>query len=347
MKRIVLFFLCFLTFKSNAYEVHLQKNQKELREDYFLSEPSNRIYIEAERAVETFSESFYSYSTIINTRTGLYWVDCSSFISHLLALTAYKWYEKIYAHGVLSRYPTQRNNPPIDRCLAKDFFYFFYKHNSRLNLFKGWQIISDPRNIKPGDIIAIKYGTEDDNTGHVLMAADYPITDRVDITSIYAADPDSAGGRLVTIKKHTEYAIKIIDSSASPHGNIAKIPYYPDSRLNNPKNIDDSGIGRGYMCLAVNTEDDETKISYYKRSAYIGSHAYFMPDNTADPNLAVEIRDIRIGRAVEFDDNPAYYSNYYGVNVENIAPYKNLDIAPTDNDSRTTREAVVIRSNHE
>ncbi len=313
MKKILIFLLLLVTITNkvkSTYTVYLNNSVCSLQDAYHQDYPSKKILAEAERVVNTFTLSDYDYNTFINVKAGVYKVDCSSFLSYVLAISVYDWYEKIYAHAVLSRFPSTKNNPTLERCLAKDFYSFFKNYNNRSDKYKGWEIISGLNDLNPGDIIAIKYEDGASNTGHVL---------------ILAGEPIQLEGFSNTPVGYTEFLVKIIDSSASPHG--TSTTYWPrvrDTRTDNSKNVDEGGVGMGYMILGTKDTDTEQKIQFWRRSNLSGSVIYRNdPSNLSSGSYTT--RPILFGRAVPYDNDPEKYSNYYGVNMDRILPYKTLD----------------------
>lgn len=302
-----------------TYSVDINQTCNQELESYYQSSPSAKILAEAERIVAELETSEYNYTTIINTLQEKYFVDCSSFLSHVLGMSVYPWYEKIFAYAVMTRYPSSKNNPPIQRALAKDYANFFINYNANLDLFKGWEVIEYLEDLQAGDVIAIKYEDGATNTGHVLILAGKPME----------RSPYSGTGGTDTPAGFNEWLVRIIDSSSSPHGTSSGVgaqyyPRVPDSRTGNAKNIDEGGVGAGYMILVTkgNTVGVKHRIHGWRRSN-LSSSALYRNDNSDIPSGT--IRPIRFGRAIAFDSNPRYYSDYYGVNVEPISIYKTMN----------------------
>ena len=320
MKKIIFIILISIVNlgRLKSYTIYLNGSANNILELYFQNNPSQRILTEAQRVANSFTLSDYDYNTLIDVKNGIYKVDCSSFLSYVLAIATYDWYEKIYAHAVLSRYPTTKNNPTLERCLAKDFYNFLKNHNGKLNKYKGWEIISGLNDLFPGDIITIKYEDGASNTGHVL---------------ILAGEPIQLEGFSNTPSGYTEFLVKIIDSSASPHG--TSNVYWPrvqDSRTNNPKNINEGGVGIGYMILGIKNTDATYKIQFWRRSNMSGSVIY-RNDPSDLSSGSYTTRPILFGRAVPYDNDPKKYSNYYGVHTYRLGMYKGVNDVQFTNSS--------------
>ncbi|KKP24366.1 MAG: hypothetical protein SZ59_C0002G0212 [candidate division TM6 bacterium GW2011_GWF2_28_16] len=319
-KQNLIFYILLIFFlRAFTYDVQICKTEDQELTNYYEKYPSKKILAEAERIVAELETSYYSYDTIINTKQEKYFVDCSSCLSHVLGMAAYPWYEKIFAYAVMTRYPQRKNNPPIQRALAKDYANFFMNHDSSLDIFKGWEVITYLEDLEPGDVIAIKYEDGATNTGHVLILAGKPME----------RSPYSGTGGTDTPAGFNEWLVRIIDSSSSPHGTSSGVsaqyyPRVPDTRTGNSKNIDEGGVGAGYMILVTkgNTVGVKHRIHGWRRSN-LSSSTLYRNDNSDIPSGT--IRPIRFGRAIAFDSNPRYYSDYYGVNVEPISIYKDMN----------------------
>ncbi len=323
LKKIFFWSLILIYSNISAFKLSLHENANNELDGYYQRYPSKKLLAEAERVVDELEKSFYAYPTDINTLTEKYYCDCSSILFHFLALSLYKWAEKIYAYAVLTRHHHRKNTPPIRRPLAEDFTNFFINHNPELDIFKGWEVISYRQDLQPGDIIAIKYEDGSSSTGHVLILAGEPFQ-RSDFGGAY---PTPAG--------YSEFLIRIIDSSGSPHGTSATdYPRMPDSRTNNPKNIDESGVGFGYMVLLTKDSDplSTKRIHGWRRSNLSGSKLYRNEPSDL-PSGSYTTRPIRFGRAISYDSNPEKYSDYYGVNVYKLEAYKNLATHTITDDS--------------
>jgi len=136
------------------------------------------------------------------------YTDCSGLINALIKQSDHN--EKIL-----------KNWFGTSRPLAIDYYNAISTQNN-------FSIVSNIRNLLPGDLIVIKYAdrsTHEDNTGHCLLVDQLP--------SPCKAYPDISGTR--------QYAVWVIDSSKSPHGK-------QDSR--HKKNGDPyHGLGRGLFRL--------------------------------------------------------------------------------------------------
>jgi len=106
-----------------------------------------------------------------------------------------------------------------------------------------FSIISSIAQIRPGDLIVLKYtdkSEHDDNTGHCLLVEELPVSIRpVDIL-----EPGTL-----------QYAIRVIDSSRSPHGK--------DDTRHAPGGNSYAGLGKGIFRLYA---DRDGKITGYSWS---------------------------------------------------------------------------------
>ncbi|HEY0136859.1 MAG TPA: hypothetical protein VGB85_22410 [Nannocystis sp.] len=138
-------------------------------------------------------------------------------------------------------------------------------YHDAIEVEDGFELIESISDIKPGDIIAIEYLDEDcDNltcgdfsgcntTGHVAIVLEAP-------TPRYETSP--------LIKGTEQYSVRIIDSSATPHG-INDTRYQADKY-----EWDDQGVGRGRMRLYVDADDPDQPIVGYTWSTSVGSTYY-------------------------------------------------------------------------
>lgn len=92
MKKLLLFIsLIAINFNNlkSTYTVYLNGSACNLQDVYHQDYPSKKILAEAERVVNTLTLSDYDYNTFINVKEGIYKIDCSSFLSYVLAISVY------------------------------------------------------------------------------------------------------------------------------------------------------------------------------------------------------------------------------------------------------------------
>ncbi|QVL34135.1 C40 family peptidase [Telmatocola sphagniphila] len=148
--------------------------------------------------------------------------DCSGLINHLLMHT-YSYTEDDLKNWTGSRRPTARR----------------YHDLIDLGQSKNWKKIEKLENLKPGDLIAIKYldAKEGDNTGHVMLVDAKPKLLNTPAETIAGAAK--------------QWEVPVIDSTMSPHGK-------KDSRYD--KNEKHTGVGQG--TFRILTDDQGTIVGY-------------------------------------------------------------------------------------
>jgi NlpC/P60 family len=135
--------------------------------------------------------------------------DCSGFIDHLL-MHVDGYAPDDFKRWFGSRRPTAR------------------RYHDAIVEGRGFTSVAKVEDLLPGDLIAIKYITRQDNTGHVMLVVDAPrrITPSVPI-----------------VEGTTQWAITVIDSSESGHGPA-------DTRHKHGSGGNDhDGLGRGEFRL--------------------------------------------------------------------------------------------------
>jgi len=158
---------------------------------------------------------------------------CSSFVTLLLERT-YGWTDDDFKTWMGARDPD-----------AADYHDAVVKE-------KGFTRIRGIADIAPGDFIAIKYNDDSDDTGHVMLVDTAPEEQA-------ATDPIIPGT--------TQYAVTVIDSSASGHG--------PTDTRARGKGVYTGGIGRGTFRLYA---DGDGKIAGYAWSETKKSVYYHRPE---------------------------------------------------------------------
>ncbi|MBX9689669.1 MAG: DJ-1/PfpI family protein [Candidatus Obscuribacterales bacterium] len=144
--------------------------------------------------------------------------DCSGFISYIVESVAPKHYAVVREREPGASYPQ-----------AKIWASFFDTLNSN-TATDGWLGISDWRNLRPGDFIAWKEGSDAArNTGHVMMVLHQP-------------------GSIQELNGYRYIEIPVIDSSSVYH--------FPPERL--PPNANQTrrnGVGEGCIRLILSASD--------------------------------------------------------------------------------------------
>lgn len=140
--------------------------------------------------------------------------DCSGFIDHLLMHT-YGYSRDDFKRWFDSRRPTAR------------------RYHDAIAEQKGFTQLSRPEDLRPGDLIAIKYFGRTDNTGHIMLVA---------------GKAEQIAAKKPFVEGTTQWAVKIIDSSMSGHGNT-------DTRhKRGHSGKDRDGLGQGIFRLYTDTD---------------------------------------------------------------------------------------------
>jgi hypothetical protein len=174
---------------------------------------TNPHVVSAERLVDQLDLANTNYEhgqgSVTWTGTVASHTDCSGFIDHLLmhddglgADDFKRWFG--------SRRPTAE------------------RYHDAIVEGRGFTRLGSVRDLRPGDLIAIKYLTRHDNTGHIMLVVDAPR--RISPT-------------LPVVDATTQWAVTVIDSSESGHGPT-------DTRhKRGADGRDHDGLGRGVFRL--------------------------------------------------------------------------------------------------
>ena len=174
----------------------------------------------AERLVQNLSLDNTNYEhgrgSVTWTGTVASHTDCSGFIDHLLM--------------------------HVDGYKPEDFKRWFGKDRPKAKHYhdtiaegKGFSRLMSVAELKTGDLIAIKYLTRTDNTGHIMLVAEAP--QRMNAT------PPFVNGT-------TQWSAAVIDSSGAGHGPL-------DTRhKRGVDGRDHDGLGRGVFRLYTNPQDE-------------------------------------------------------------------------------------------
>jgi hypothetical protein len=123
----------------------------------------------------------------------------------------------------------------VDGYSPEDFKRWFGSHRPTADLYhdaitegRGFSAVTTVDQLRPGDVIAIKYITRHDNTGHIMLVVERP-------HRMIAGVP--------IIGDTAQWAVDVIDSSESGHGPT-------DTRHKRADNgRDHDGLGRGVVRL--------------------------------------------------------------------------------------------------
>jgi len=143
------------------------------------------------RAISALHFSRYRFGgTYFNLSRGIYEVDCSDYVDHLLRMAEPGAYRTLVAS-------THTEKPT-----SADYFKFF--KNLPENPISGWQEIDNVADLKPGAILVFRYSDENDVPGgHVMVVMDKPV-------------PTYDGNA---------FAVRVSDSASSRHSNDTRSPH--------------------------------------------------------------------------------------------------------------------------
>jgi hypothetical protein len=138
--------------------------------------------------------------------------DCSGFIDHLF-MHSYGYTPEAYKRWFDSHRPTA------------------WRYHDAMAAQKGFLLIQSIQDLRPGDLIAIKYLIQKENTGHIMLVAQAP--QRIAPKKPLVGDSE-------------QWAVTVIDSSESGHGTT-------DTRHKmGPNGKDHQGLGQGVFRLYTN-----------------------------------------------------------------------------------------------
>jgi len=148
--------------------------------------------------------------------------DCSGLIDHLL-MHSYWYSPEAFKRWFDSHRPTAR------------------RYHDAIVAQKGFVQMQSVRELRPGDLIAIKYLTQKENTGHIMIVDEAP-------QRMKAKKPLVDGSE--------QWAVTVIDSSESGHGPT-------DTRhKKGPNGKDHQGLGRGVFRLYTTQQGKITGFSW-------------------------------------------------------------------------------------
>lgn len=158
--------------------------------------------------------------------------DCSGFVDALL-MHSYGYSRENFKRWFGSSRPTA------------------HRYHDAIAQGTGFVSVSHVRNIRPGDLLAVKYPAGKSNTGHVMLAAGLP-------RQIAAREPVVSGTE--------QWELEVIDSSKSGHGRT-------DTRHTRGKDgKDHEGLGMGILRLYANHDSTIAGFSWstLRHSRFVG-----------------------------------------------------------------------------
>src|SRR3990167_3645791 len=157
----------------------------------FLSTIENRLREFVHQSVTTLHYSAYKMgSAKIDTTRGVYIVDCSSYIDHILKI--------VYPEAYSSLVNWSGSGKPT----SHDYYDFFTNLPSEKKYF--WNKIDEVDQLRPGDILVFRYKNAHgiETGGHVMIVMDRPLADS-NTFFIRVADAASGGHSEDTRLPHT------------------------------------------------------------------------------------------------------------------------------------------------
>jgi hypothetical protein len=144
----------------------------------------------AEEDLQSIKETHYQHKSHVDRQAGVFDLDCSGFVDHLLKQIAPEQYKRL---PIEARHTRPR---------AEVYYEFFAGLAQTAK--PGWQVVHRFSDLRRGDIIAWKKETaaqESGDTGHVI---------------IVAASPNR--------QNNGPYRLTVYDSTKSPHDNDTRSP---------------------------------------------------------------------------------------------------------------------------
>ncbi len=164
----------------------------------------------------------HAQGTVVWSGTVESHTDCSGLIDHLL-MHSYGYSPEAFKRWFDSHRPTAR------------------RYHDAIAAQKGFVQMQSVRELRPGDLIAIKYLNQKENTGHIMIV-DEP--------------PQRMKAKKPLVDGSEQWAVTVIDSSESGHGPT-------DTRhKKGPNGKDHQGLGRGVFRLYATQQGKITGFSW-------------------------------------------------------------------------------------
>lgn len=258
---------------------------------------AKKVYDRVNYILGNIKETKYVHSdkSCIDEGEGRYEYDCSGFLGIYVLNNVSEEYcnqlNRSTRKGIVnkSRPCVVKTNCSVvknsytSRPLAEDFYYYFKEIKNNIDN-EYFTVVTDFRNVKVGDIIAVKYASnwqkdkksycsfyeghdKNPSTGHVMIAMSEPVKSKMNCTDC-CKDKKYTESRCT---QHDEYYITVADSAGSGHRK--------DTRGDGQ-----SGIGKGTMYFGINNAGESI---YYRWSDW-NSYKY----QTYDCDKDCKISDI-------------------------------------------------------
>lgn len=147
-----------------------QKNRPiSLRENlnYSFESIEQRLVSFIQTMISTLKYTAYKLGgTHFDLRQGIYIVDCSSYVDHIL--------RKIYPHAYSSLVSFSESQKPT----THDYFYFFTRLQKKSHSY--WRNVEDVKQLRAGDILVFRYKHKrhSPTQGHIMIVMDKPIREK-------------------------------------------------------------------------------------------------------------------------------------------------------------------------
>lgn len=138
----------------------LRNDAESLKGKVPVSQSGSKLLLgEAEREFSRMTSSYYTHTTYVNEKSGIYNYDCSGFVGYALSKAV----------------PQAFNALNDKRPTAAEFYYYIVQCGPNPGT-GGWMRVATPRELHPGDIVVwLKPDSSDStSTGHVMIVTGYP-----------------------------------------------------------------------------------------------------------------------------------------------------------------------------
>ena len=175
------------------------------------------LFIEVTREFKTMTATLYQYQTRVDRTAGSYKYDCVGFVSYALRQAAPQAWDSVFkATGIgKGRIPS----PPRYRA-------FFASLAEKPQ--PGWEVVTKPADLRPGDVVAWEHKTES-AVGHAVIIGGVP-----------------------ALAEDGSWVVEVYDSTSSPHADDSR---REDKRAQLLERTGrPSGLGRGTMAFVADPE---------------------------------------------------------------------------------------------
>lgn len=185
--------------------------------DYLMSSTEKNLVEEVRNSITTLSYTSYKLGGAkIDKSRGVYVVDCSSYVDHIL--------KSIYPDA----YSSLTNYSGSYKPNSHDFYEYF--QNLSESSESNWDTIEDVKKLRPGDIIVFRFKAKmsRNRPGHVMIVMDQPIRQN-DVFLIRVADSAPSGHSVDTRQPHASgigigtLLLKVDPNTHSPYAYAWKV----------------------------------------------------------------------------------------------------------------------------